>query len=118
MDIAKFFAISSAKKSKDLREVVLKIFMENKQNKYFICLDREDYTLYLDEKEVLLQAGLKGEVKEVSESGKLTIFSVFISDKMVQTEARKRNRDYAVPVVWFSIYQIYIAVFVLIYRGK
>ena len=32
---------------------------ENKQSKYHICLDRPDYTMYEDEKEVLLQAGLK-----------------------------------------------------------
>ena len=41
-----------------LNQVVLRIRMENKHGKYFICLDREDYTLYLDEREVLLQAGL------------------------------------------------------------
>lgn len=37
-----------------LDQVLLRIKLENKQAKYYIVLDREDYTLYCDEKEVLL----------------------------------------------------------------
>ena len=44
----------------DLDQVLLKIKIENKKNKFYFCLDNNDYTMYLDEKEVLLQAGLIG----------------------------------------------------------
>lgn len=43
----------------DKEEVVLKIYLENKKIKPFICLDRPDYTIYPDENEILLQSGLK-----------------------------------------------------------
>lgn len=33
----------------DMDQVLLKIKLENKSGKYFICLDREDYSLYNDE---------------------------------------------------------------------
>ena len=42
--------------------------MENKKGKYYVCLDRADYTLYLDEKEVLLQAGLIAKIKNLRSS--------------------------------------------------
>lgn len=38
----------------DMDEVLLKITVENKRGKYFICLDNREYTLYPDEKEILL----------------------------------------------------------------
>ena len=37
-----------------LERVILVIEMENKHNKYFICLDKAEFTLYPDEKEILL----------------------------------------------------------------
>ena len=37
-----------------LDKVLLRIKMENKKNQYYICLDRDDYSMYSDEKEVLL----------------------------------------------------------------
>ena len=42
------------KETDELDEVLLKITIENKRGKYFICLDNSQYTLYPDEKEVLL----------------------------------------------------------------
>lgn len=42
--------------------VLLVIYMENESSKYYINLNRDDYTCYPDEKEVLLQAGLTAEV--------------------------------------------------------
>ena len=38
----------------ELDKVILEIRMENRKSKYYICLDREDYSLYRDEREVLL----------------------------------------------------------------
>ena len=35
--------------SENLRKVILKIIFENKEGKYYICLDRPEYTLYLEE---------------------------------------------------------------------
>ena len=61
---------------------MLEFTIENKHSKYYFCLDKEEYTLYPYEKEVLLQAGLIAKVEsvEVSEEGKLTTFKLFISD--------------------------------------
>ena len=43
----------------DSSDPVLQVItMENESSKHFISLDREDYSSYLDEKEILLQAGL------------------------------------------------------------
>lgn len=63
----KGIARAFAKKAEtdQLNQVVLFIEMENKSNQYYVRLDRPDYTLYLSEKEVLLQAGLVGKVKSV-----------------------------------------------------
>ena len=70
-----------------LNQVVLRIRMENKHGKYYICLDRKEYTVYLDEKEVLLQAGLKAELVsfEVTDDD-ITIFNLYISDSSVKRE--------------------------------
>ena len=46
--------------------VLFKIELENKHSKYYISLDKEDYSVYPDEKEILLQAGLMAEVKSFS----------------------------------------------------
>jgi uncharacterized protein YacL (UPF0231 family) len=40
------------------KKVLLKIKVENKKSQFYISLNRADYTLYLDEEEILLQAGL------------------------------------------------------------
>ena len=88
-----------------LDQVILRLKIENKKSKYFICLDREDYTIYLDEQEVLLQAGLIAKIEsyEVSDDGELTIFNLWVSDKMVEKEIKKRTRDYVIPVIFYSI---------------
>jgi hypothetical protein len=61
--------------------------MKNESSKHFISLDRADYTCYLDEKEILLQAGLSAQVKKIGEIGtgedKITLFDLYISEKNV-----------------------------------
>ena len=61
--IAKVFA--SLAETDILDKVLLKITIENQKGKYFISLDNSDYTLYLEEKEILLQAGLVAKVISV-----------------------------------------------------
>ena len=39
-------------------QVLLKIEFENLKGRYYISLDREDYTIYPDEDEILLQSGI------------------------------------------------------------
>lgn len=67
--------------------VMLNIEIENKQGKYYICLDREDYSVYPNEKEVLLQAGLVSKVVKVEQKedkfGDWVIFHLFISDSAI-----------------------------------
>ena len=83
LGIAKHFAKKGM--SEDKGEVILKFTLENKNSKCYVCLDREDYTIYPDEEEILLQAGLVGVVRDVkiSKDGKLTTFDIYISDKLV-----------------------------------
>ena len=105
----------------DTQAVLLKFCLENKRGKYFICLDRDDYTQYPDEKEILLQAGLTVEVKgcyDADRSGrriensdpirqdKCTVFELYISDEMVQREERRRKRDYIMPIIWLAIHYL------------
>ena len=44
---ARYFASNA--KTDEKREVMLKIRLENKHSKYYICLDRKEYTMYFDE---------------------------------------------------------------------
>ena len=64
--------------------VLLVIHMENESSKYYINLNRDDYTCYPDENEVLLQAGLTAEVKEVKnvefKDQTLTEFHLYICE--------------------------------------
>lgn len=64
--VARNFAARA--ESDERAQVILKITLENKKGKYYFCLDKRDYTMYLDEEEVLLQAGLIGQVQNVSVS--------------------------------------------------
>jgi hypothetical protein len=68
-------------------------------------LDKEKYTIYLDEKEVLLQAGLKAKVESVDklDDGELTVFNLYISDASVKREQRMRTTNYAIPIIIYAI---------------
>ena len=83
--------------------------IENKNGKNYICLDRPEYTLYLDEKEVLIQSGLRAKVESIEESDSedFVTFNLYISDSMIQAERRKRTLHFAFPVLFFSLSQIY-----------
>jgi uncharacterized protein YacL (UPF0231 family) len=72
----------------ELEQVILSIKFENKSEKPYICMDRSEYTVYLDEKEVLLQAGLKAEVMSVQfiDGSDITVFDLYISDASVLRE--------------------------------
>ena len=63
--------------------MVLKIKLENKESKYFISLDKPEYTVYPDEEEILLQSGLKAEVEKVEvlqDNDTLTMVHLNITD--------------------------------------
>jgi hypothetical protein len=72
------------------KKVILKMRIENKNKnvKCYICLDKKEYTMYLDEREVLLQAGLKAELESVEliNKGDVTVFNLYISDASVVRE--------------------------------
>lgn len=90
--------------SDTLDKVVLKFRLENKRSKYFICLDRPDYSMYPEEKELILQSGLKAKVERVveNEDEDLTIFNLVVTDDMVKKEKRKRTFDFAMPIILLS----------------
>ena len=79
----------------------MKILFENGKGKYYISLDRPDYSYYTDEREVLFQAGLRAQVIEVNEvnDGERVEFTLYISDKMISKEKKKRTLDYLYPVM-------------------
>lgn len=52
LETAKKFAADAS--TEDKVKIIFKIKLENKEGKYFIHLDRAEYTIYLDEKEILL----------------------------------------------------------------
>ena len=85
---ARLFAMNAM--SEDKEEVILEFTLENKNSRYYFCLDREEYTMYPKEQEVLLQAGLVAKIKSVEfdEEDNLTTFKLYISDKMVEKERR------------------------------
>ena len=79
--------------------------MENESSKHFFSLDREEYSGYTSEKEVLLQAGLTALVKSVEydEDQDLTIFNLYISEKNVRAHHRRQTLTIAVPIVLYII---------------
>ena len=94
-------------KNSDQQEVILKMKIENKKGKHYICLDRPEYTLYPDEREILIQSGLKAKIESIElNNDDITIISLFISDKMVKREKRKRTLDYAWPFLIISLQEI------------
>lgn len=66
--------------------------------------------MYLDEEEVLLQAGLIGEVRSVtvSKDGEITTFNLYIPDKLVEDEKKKREQHYIFPVLIYAFQTIFI----------
>ena len=89
LDVAKTFAADA--ENDELDQVILSITFENKESKYYICLDKAEYTVYLNEKEVLIQAGLKAKVESVEVKNEhtdcpITVFNLYISDASVKRE--------------------------------
>ena len=66
---------------------MLKIKMKNESQKYYVSLNRRDYTSYPEEQEILLQAGLTAKnvcsYEDIQEGESLTVFELFISEAMV-----------------------------------
>ena len=60
--------------SNERAQVILKITLENKKGKYYFCLYKRDYIMYLDEEKLLLQASLIGQVQNISvnDDGEIT----------------------------------------------
>ena len=99
------------------QEVVMRINFENGKGKYYICLDRPDYTSYPEEKEVLFQAGLRAQIVDFTDvnDGERTEFTLFISDKMVKSEKKKRTLDYAYPVFFYLLDRLFYSIVVRFY---
>ena len=77
--------------------------------------------MYPEEKEILLQAGLTAEVTgcyHADRSGKpidasdpirhdtLTVLQLFIPDKRVERDEKRRKFDYIMPIILLSIYYL------------
>jgi hypothetical protein len=62
--IARRFAVEG--ETDDLDQVLIKITMKNESGKHYFFLDKPEYTMYPDEKEVLLQAGIRAKVNNIT----------------------------------------------------
>lgn len=82
--LARYFAFKG-ECGPDFVRVLLKIEMENESGKYYFYLDSSDYTCYPDEKEILLQSGLKFKLKSVEyeKEKDLIIVSLYTSERVV-----------------------------------
>lgn len=58
--------------------------MENESGKHYFSLDTEEYTLYKDEQEILLQAGLPAKILSYDYEKNLTVFNLYVSEKMIR----------------------------------
>ena len=108
MDIKVALNFAAQGETDVLDQVILAIKFENLNGKHYICMDRSEYTVYHDEKEVLLQAGLKAkvesfEVMNAHTDSPLTIFNLYISDASVKKEKRKITTDYVIPVIIYGV---------------
>ena len=63
--------------------ILLQISMENESGKHYFQLDSTQFTLYPDEQEILLQAGTKAKVIEVTEEDEMTVFKLATSEKLM-----------------------------------
>ena len=63
--------------------MLLKITFENESGKYYFALDSDKYTVYPDEQEILLQAGLVFQIVSVREEGYLTVIEMRSSEKKI-----------------------------------
>ena len=81
--------------------------MENESNKHYLCLNRPDYTCYPNEKEVLLQAGLKAKVisfaYEEHNNETIAVFELHITEKRQWYEKIKMNLMFIVPFLTFFV---------------
>ena len=68
--------------------------MQNESCKHYVCLNRPDYTCYMDEEEILLQAGLFAKVENVREDEymlegvkqRATVFELYITEKIIESK--------------------------------
>ena len=95
--------------------VLLKITIENNKYKNYISLDRSDYSFYIDEKEILLQAGLQAQVMSIEQRdipvGNYTQFELYISDKMIKSQNLQSILTQLIPTVSFCLWQIEMNVY-------
>ena len=58
---------------------MLKIRMKNESAKHYVSLDRDDISCYPDEKEILIQAGIKAKILSVEkETIEYDVISCFV----------------------------------------
>lgn len=83
---ARRFAARAETDEKD--QVLLKITIENESGKHYVLLDKDYYTCYPDEKEILLQAGLSATVIKVEKerygNDVITVFHLHFSESLVK----------------------------------
>ena len=58
--------------------------MKNESGKHYFSLDSSNYTLYPDEQEILLQAGLSTKVIRCEEHKNITIFELSTSESLIR----------------------------------
>ena len=64
--------------------VLLRIYLKNESAKHYFSLDNKDLSLYPDEQEILLQAGMISRIMSYEKKNELHIFSLESSEKLVK----------------------------------
>ena len=97
--------------------MLLNILIENERQMLYVNLNREDYSCYSDEQEVLLQAGLSFKLLSVEKQtmGRgpteqtLTVFNLYISDASVNSKKRWRKLHYLLPFILYGLEQVFVS---------
>ena len=77
--------------------------MENESGKHYFSLDSPQFTLYPDEQEILLQAGIRAKVIDFHEKNGMKVFSLYTSEKMIRRRHIINLFSFYMPTLVFFV---------------
>ena len=85
--------------------------MKNESGKHYFSLDSEEYTLYTDEQEILLQAGLPAKILSFDYEKNLIVFNLYVSEKMIRRRKQALRTSFIVPILTFFLNRLYANIY-------
>ena len=92
----------------------MKIQMENESGKHYFSLNTAEFTLYPEEKEILLQAGIVGRVVKYEKVKDLNIFHIKISERWVLLITYMKTVAFWLPFIFFAIGIFYYSYYLIV----